>query len=717
MARPAAIRRLAQRAGILPGFVDVAGKRRTPSDATRVALLAAMGLDASTEAAARRTLETLDRAARDEWLAPVRVVRPVHRGGARVAVRAPDGHRGPVSYHLELEREDGRRLRAEGRLRGSRGRWVIVRLPEDPGPGHHVVRLTLDADGGTRVAEQVLIVTPGACPAVREVVGRRGLFGVWANLYAVRSARNWGAGDLSDLGALVHWAGSVGAAFVGINPLHALRNTPPAVSPYSPVSRLFRNPLYLDITAVPEFPACAEAAALVGAPSHRAAVAALRAGTAIDYAQVMALKRPVLEALYREFAARGHGSTEPRAVAHARFLASGGELLADFATFLALDEHFAATTGARDWREWPTAYRRPRGAAAAAFRRDHPDAIGFHCWVQFELDRQLGAAASAARLRIGLYGDLAVGSDPAGFDPWRFADVFVAGAHIGAPPDDYAPRGQDWGLPPLNPLRLAASGYAYWRALLRHTVAHHGAVRIDHVMGLFRQYWVPEGRPASDGAYVRFPAEDLLGILALETARRGVVVIGEDLGTVPRGLPAILRRWGILSSRVLYFERDRRGAFRPASRYSGRALVTVHTHDHIPLAGFWQGRDFTLRHELGLLSDRGLATALERRGRDRAALLRRLRAERLIGRGQAPEGPALATAVHGFLARAPAPLVAASLDDLTGETDPINLPDVDPARFASWSRRQRVPIDALPHDPGVNLVVGALAARRVPQRR
>jgi 4-alpha-glucanotransferase len=338
--------------------------------------------------------------------------------------------------------------------------------------------------------------------------------------------------------------------------------------------------------------------------------------------------------------------------------------------------------------------------------------VDFHCYVQFELDRQLGAVAEEADgLGLGLLGDLALGSAPDGADTWMFPELFVEGARLGAPPDDYSATGQEWGLPPIDPLRLAADGYRYWTLLLRHALQHMGALRLDHVMGLFRQFWIPRGRPAADGAYVRFPAEELLGILALESERRGAVIIGEDLGTVPPGLPARLARRGVLSTRVLYFQRGRTG-FRPAARYSPRALVTATTHDHPPLAAFWTGRDLELRHAAGALSAVELAEAQRTREGERRSLLRRLQREGHWAPGRPLNDTfAVVGAVHRFLARTPAPLLGVMLDDLTGETDPVNLPGVGQDRYANWSRRSRISLDTLRESPAG---IAALRAARRP---
>jgi 4-alpha-glucanotransferase len=676
-------------------------------------VLEAMSIDARTEGAARHALAELERRKKARLLAVTRVM--PESDARSVNLQLPAGRGGSVRWQIEVTEEAGRVTLVEGS--GGRGRdgGVSARLPVRLAPGYHRIRASLSVGSTERVGEQRLIVVPPTCHQVAEALKERSAFGVIANLYAVRSARNWGAGDLSDLAALAAWVGHMGGAFVGLNPLHALRNRGWGVSPYSPVSRLFRNVLYLDVTAIPEFAESATARALSSTSEGRSALSRLRHADRVPYETVTALKWRVVRELFPAFAERHAGGQSKRGRAYHAYLESQGSALEDFATFLALEQHFAAA-GRASWREWPPAYRHPRSAAVAAFRSEHRDAVRMHTFVQFELDRQLVAAARRGRqagLAIGLYQDLAVGTDRTGSDPWAFPGLFAEGASVGAPPDDYAAGGQDWGLPPADPARLAADGLDYWTRLLRSAFAHSGALRIDHAMGLVRQFWIPRGRSATEGCYVRYPAADLLGVLALESRRHRAVVIGEDLGTVPPGFASVLARWGILSSRVLYFERDGQGAFRPPSRYSARALVTATTHDHPPLAGFRHGRDLVLRRTAGQIAD---DTELERARAARAATVTAL--ERALRRaGSLGSSPSHTTdgefvaAVHAFLSRTPAPLVGVYLDDLMGETEPVNLPEVAPDRYPIWSQRPRLTLERLRRDAGVARTLEGLRSR------
>lgn len=708
MARPSSLRALAERRSIVAQYEDVRGTAHRIDDATCVALLAAMGVDASTERAAREALAELDAEERARLLPAATVVEQRRRGRPEVVVHLPE-QSGVVRWEAELEREDGERFERSGRG-VARGGRLRLRLPWAPGLGYHRLHLQL----GGREGDTRLIVVPSTCWTVREALGRRRVFGLWANLYALRSDANWGIGDLGDLRELGRWAAESGAAFVGINPLHALWNRGHDVSPYSPVSRLYRNPVYLDVPALPELARAPDTAASLTSPELRCALRELRETDAVDYERVWAVKRSVLQRLRAELVASGD-PLAPDEQAYRRYLAEQGDALRDFATFLVLDAHHTRDGHPIWWREWPEPYRRPDSPEVAEFRRAHAAEIDFHCWCQFALDRQLGEVQAACRragMPIGLYQDLAVGSSAGGANAWVYQALFVSGATVGAPPDAYSASGQDWGLPPIDPHRLAASGFEYWIRLLRAAMSHAGALRMDHAMGMRRLFWVPAGRSARAGAYVEYPERELLGILALESRRHQALVVAEDLGTVPRGFPATLARRGILSSRVLYFERDRRGRFRPATAYSDRALVTTTTHDHAPVPAYWEGRDLELRHSLGLLGARELARARRERVQERSALLARLRADGLLARGAEPESPAAVTAlVHRMLARTPAPLLGLSVDDLAGETRPVNVPGVGPDRYPSWTRKQRLSIEELQRDPDAREAVRAASAR------
>ena len=708
-----ALRELADRVGIIAEYTDQTGhEQRRTSDATRVALLAVMGLDASSEAAARRTLEELDARERARLLAPARVVEAGARELGEVLVPGGEDWPGSVNWTIELRSEDGTVRRKQGRANRRRDGRFCFDLPSGIDVGYHSLRLTVGIRGSERAAEQRLIVVPPSCPRADAKLRRQRVYGLTANLYTVRSERNWGVGDLTDLADLVSWCGELGAAFVGINPLHALRNEGGDISPYSPVSRLYRNTLYIDVDAVPELAHSPEAREIMASGAFLRDRERLRRAARLDYHVVAELKRAVLERLHRTFRARAAADpSDKRARGYRAFLEREGELLRHFATFSAIEESLATASGRpASWREWPEELRDPRSDAVARFRDEHAEAVDLHQWLQFEMDCQLAGIAKRAGksgLPIGLYQDLAIGTSPDGSDVWMFPGLFLDGASVGAPPDPYSAEGQNWGLPPIDPRALLDDRYEYWVRLVRSALRHSGALRMDHVMGLFRQFWIPAGRSGRDGAYVRFPERDLLGILALEATRAGALVVGEDLGTVPEEVPPALEKWGLLSSKVLYFERAKDGSFQPSASYARDSLATANTHDMPTIAGLWSGRDVELRRAVGLIGGREVAQAERERTKEKARLLERLAAEGILDEGYEPEVGELRDAVHAFLRRTASWLVGISLDDIMLEKEPVNVPGVGPEKFPSWTRRLGISLEQLRRQPGVRRALGA----------
>ncbi|MDB4879247.1 MAG: 4-alpha-glucanotransferase [Gemmatimonadetes bacterium] len=692
------LRRLADRMGIQPSYLDQTGEKlRMTSDATREALLSAMGFRVHTEEETAEELRTLRRAKRREWLEPVRVVRQRSRSLSRVRVRVPATRASAVGWTLTLRTEEGMEQQWTGTVDGGPSRRATLTLPVVPPLGYHELHVEFSTGARRRRAIQRLIVVPSQATAPEaRLRGRRG-FGITANLYSVRSARNWGAGDLGDLGVLAQWVAHEGGTFVGVNPLHVLRNAGYDVSPYSPISRLFRNVIYLRADDVPEMAHLPELRAHIESGDFQAELRELREAATVDYERVMALRTPVLEALHGAFVSHEVARGTRRARAYAAYLEREDPQLTGYATFMAIAEQEGP-----DARQWPAELRDARSPSVAAFRDANRDRVDYHRWIQFELDRQLGdAAIEAARegLTLGLYQDLAVGSAPSGSDVWANPELFVQGATVGAPPDMYSDEGQNWGLPAINPHVLRASGYEYWTRLLRASFRHAGALRIDHALGLFRMFWVPLGESARAGAYVTSFSEELFGILALESVRHGALVVGEDLGTVPPEVPKVLARWGVLGSKVAVFERDfHSGRFASASAYPRLSLATVNTHDLPPLAGWMNARDIELRGELGDLADPAQRRTMhEGRMSDRGALVQSLVDARLLGDDAhhrlTPQQ--LVAAIHAFIRRTPAALVGLSLDDLAFESEPVNIPGVWQDRYASWSRRMRMTLEEL----------------------
>jgi 4-alpha-glucanotransferase len=494
-------------------------------------------------------------------------------------------------------------------------------LPRDVPFGYH--RLATDA------GDQLLITGPGRC----QLADGLRAWGWSVQLYAARSAQSWGIGDLADLQRLAAWSAGLGAGMLIVNPLHAPAPVLPVQpSPYFPSSRRFRNPLYLRVEAVPG------AETLDRLPELAAAGRDLNRERLLDRDAAFRLKSEALEAIWR--------SAPPMDGLDA-FRAEQGSGLREWATYAVVAERHGAA-----WSRWPEELRRPSSAAVARFAVDHADRIAYHEWLQWLLDRQLAAAGSV----LPLVQDMPIGVDRDGADAWAWQDSMALGANIGAPPDIFNQAGQDWGLPPFIPHRLRLAGYEPFIQTLRASLRHAGGLRIDHAMGLFRLWWLPLGEGPADGAYVRYPSDELLEILALESSRAGAMIVGEDLGTVEAGMRRELARRRILSYRLAYFEQG------PPSGYPRAALAAVTTHDLPTIAGTWLGSDLELQREAGREQDRKGLRVLRRR------------------LARAADVPPTATlqhvvlAVHRALAASPAMVVSATLEDALLVEERPNLP-------------------------------------------
>jgi 4-alpha-glucanotransferase len=489
-------------------------------------------------------------------------------------------------------------------------------------------------------------------------------------LYGVRSARNWGIGDFTDLEGLIDLAAQLGAGGIGLNPLHALFDDRPGdCSPYSPNSRLFLNALYVDVEKLPEFQLDAET---------RGALAPLRAGEVVDYVAVAGLKWRALRAAFAAFKAN---ASPERLRDFDTFRAARAPLLSRFACFEVLRHKFG-----KPWWEWPEPWRRPDDAGCAAFRNgeDGPE-VEFVEFVQWTADRQLGAAADRARragMKVGLYLDVAVGVQADGFDAWNEQAAISRHLGVGAPPDPLNLAGQSWGLAGFNAAGLELESFAPYRDMLRASMRHAGAIRLDHVLGLKRLYLVPNGFSAADGVYVQMPFEALLAVTAQESIAHRCVVIGEDLGTVPEGFREQMADWGIWSYLVMMFERDDRGAFRGLDHYSANALVTFNTHDLSTYAGWRSFGDLKTKRALGLdpgESDDARWHAL--------AMLDDVLRHHGVDRNDV-------FSVMKFLAQTRSRLLAVSLEDLLGVVDQPNIPGTV-NEHPNWRRRLPVPIEAM----------------------
>lgn len=591
------------------------------------------------------------------------------------------------------------------------GRGPAADLPATLAAGYYRLR--------AHDVERTVLVAPAQCWLPQGLREGARWWGITVQMYALRSERSWGIGDFSDLGLCTATAAAQGAAFIGVSPLHALRpGEPEAASPYSPSSRLALNVLHIDVTAVPEFLHCTDTQALCAEPAFRARLAEARRSATVDYAAVAALKQAALASLWRTFRRTAWAGDGARGAAFDRFRTAHDTTLGMHARFEAIQWTLqAGDPSVWGWPAWPEALRDAHGGAVQAFVQQHADAVDYRLWLQWLAHDQLAQAAARARalMPIGLYCDLAVGAADGGTDTWVAPALYARGMNVGAPPDPLSMQGQDWGLPPVNPVALAAARFQPLRQLLAAVMRPAGALRMDHVMALMRLFWTsPDG-----GTYVRYPLDALLAVLAIESHRHRCMVVGEDLGNVEPRMREAMAAQALLSYKPLIFERMEDGAFRPPAQWPVSALAVVSTHDLPTLAGYWAGDDIAVQQSLGWLDGEAHVRALLARAHDRTHLLAALDAEGLLPEDMtldaqsAPEmTPPLAAAVHGLLARTPCMLVGVQLEDLTGQRAQPNVPGTTDDRHPNWRRRMEVPLEQLAGHPFFAAITAGVRAQR-----
>lgn len=658
-----ALRDAAERNGVQQDFWDIFGRRHFTDPETNRAILTALGLDCTSEQNLRASLAQREAAERSRLLPAVMVV----------SENAPLRLRG--DFDLEIVTEEGQ----THRVRIDNG---IANPPLKLPLGYHEAR----ADG----CSMRLIVTPDRA----YLPGSGKLAGLGVTLYGLRSRHNWGIGDFRDLCDLIGWAATIlHVDFVALNPLHAIHNRRPFnTSPYLPNSIFYRNFLYLDVEGVRGYELIRQE---FDDAATRELIERLRASPTVEYEQVAALKRRALERIFE---------SNPPGPECAAWIAAEGDLLRLYATYCALDEYLHEQNPALwIWPDWPEKYRDPDSPAVKQFAAEHEREILFHGWLQWNVDLQVARAqqyAEKAGMSVGLYHDLALATDRCGSDLWAHRKFYVNGCGVGSPPDDFSPTGQDWSFPPPDSHQHRADGYRLYTESIRKTLRRGGALRIDHVMRLFRLYWIPSGHDAAHGAYVRDHADDLVRILALESVRSKVVIIGEDLGTVEPEVREILADFGILSYRLLYFERFD-GLFKTPDQYPEKALATSTTHDLPTIAGFWTGADIDARLKAGTIDRAAYDAQHADRSRDKQRLLDALFAARLLPasyESSADRIPELTGELHyaiiGFLARTPSLLWVVNQEDMTKETAQQNLPGTT-AEYPNWSRKMRWSIEDL----------------------
>ncbi len=654
--------------GIEPEYIDIWGKVHATPDPVARAILRTLGVDPVEGAVEKR------RAA--EWARPLDATLVVREDADSIRLRVPVSRAG-ASVKFEFEWENGAiehhwfwlpELREMERASFEGREFVAKRVPlAQLRLGYHRIRALWVKEPDLELfCESRFIV----CPR-RALAPERRMAGVALSLYGLRSNRNWGCGDFTDLDAVIEALEPAGVEFIALNPLHAIPNRQPYnTSPYLPQCSLYRNFIYLDVE---------RAAASVGHPAASPAdprePEALRAAEFVEYERVAALKLGALRQIFENFG----GSPEFQ-----KFISEEGALLDDFAVYCALD----AEMHRRDaqvwlWKDWPEEYRDARSPAVEQFAKEHERDVLFYKFLQWQIDVQLAQVqehALARGMRVGLYHDLALATDRWGADLWANGRFYARGCRVGSPPDDFSPKGQDWSFPPPNREAHREDGYGLFTQLIRKTARHGGALRIDHVMRFFRLWWIPDEFAATDGAYVLDYAADLMGILALESVRGGFLVIGEDLGTVTGEVRAALSQNEILSYRVLWFERHPDGSYKKPGEYPERAAATTSTHDLPTLAGFFKFRDIEARRAAGLIDEAGYQQQMEERRREIERLKQALREAGF-------ENDAL-----GFLLSTPCRLAIVNQEDLTGETEQQNLPG-STWQHPNWRRKMKVAVE------------------------
>ena len=562
-------------------------------------------------------------------------------------------------------------------------------MPPQPAGRH---RISLD---NRPEIECRLTVSPGRCYLPEALRSGGKSTGIAAQLYSLRRAGDQGIGDFTTLSEFAGMAGRAGFATVGLNPLHALfQSDRERASPYYPSDRRFVDPIYIDVSVLPSLlgRGCCPAALA----KHDYRFAALSSRSHVDYAAVWALKREILDAAFADFEdleTQAPGADLSRDFD--AFVARGGASLFNFACFQAISE----TRRGEPWTAWPEGLSKRDPAALKAFAQENAWLVRFHLFLQWLCERQLAGADARGRksgLSLGFYRDLAVGAAPDGAECWANADQLMRSCSVGAPPDPFSEAGQNWGLQPPNPVAWQRSAYASFNELAAANMRYAGALRIDHAMVLTRLFVIPNGAKALEGAYLSYPAHDLIGQLALESQRARCLVVGEDLGNVPRGFREKMDAADILSYRVFWFER-RGEEFTSPSAYPRKSLACLSTHDLPTLAGWWQGEDIREKEALGTLSAEEAVAASEARAADKQALLRLLGREHLsatTGLNGAVD-PSVAAAAHRLLGRASSLISVAQIDDLVGELTAVNLPGTDHER-PNWRRRLDGTIKDLP---------------------
>ena len=716
-----ALKQVAEMARIADSYVSAWGDEAKVEDATIRHLLASLGYDVTND---ETLLQSAEKKHKKDVLEPVLVI----RDGEPVEVALNLGASARESeFSWQLATEQGEVL--EGYLQSQivrderkEGGPLVFALPSDLPWGYH--QLTVTRKRRKSPYQMTLIVTPKACFKQDQIESGKKMWGPSVQLYTLRTQHNWGMGDFGDLKQLVADIASRGGDFVGLNPIHSLfPANPEGASPYSPSSRRWLNILYIDVSSVPEFSLSIEAQQKVGSAEFQQRLQKARDSHWVNYTEVSELKMSVLPLLFDEFKKRHLDKNSERAQAFLAFVEQGGESLLHQAAFDALHANLhAQDSDVWGWPVFPEELRKFENAAVQKFIEKNQDLVHLYMYLQWVADSQIKEAQALAEekgMSVGLYRDLAVGVADSGAETWADNGNLVLDASIGAPPDILGPLGQNWGLPPLNPQVLKATSYEAYIQLLRANMKHCGALRIDHVLGLLRLWWIPKGENATKGAYIYYPVEDMLAILALESHRHQCSVIGEDLGTVPDEIVEILRDAGVHSYKVFFFETSEDdGGFISPAHYAEQSMSALCTHDMPTLRGFWHCDDLKMGKELGLYPDEEqLQKLFAGRLECKQGIL-----DSVAWHGYLPEGVGrdaqyvpmdsyLAEALQLHVAAGSSTLLSVQLEDWLEMDQPVNIPGtVD--EYPNWRRKLSMNLDQLFAQEGVNRIAHKLTETR-----
>ncbi|ELR65529.1 4-alpha-glucanotransferase [Photobacterium marinum] len=695
------LKQVADMVGLADSYVSAWGDEAKVSDETLRRLLAALGYDTKSD---ETLLESATKKHRPDVLAPVQVVRtgePMH-----IAMNLGQSARiSDFSWHLETEQGEVMEGWLQSQLikdERAEGGALVFALPDDLPWGYH--KLQVFRKRRKSPFEMTLIVTPQSCYKQNELLEGKKVWGTSVQLYSIRTNHNWGIGDFGDLKQLVADVAARGGDFVGLNPIHSLfPANPEGASPYSPSSRRWLNLMYIDVSSVCEFAQCDEAQQLVGSQEFQQRLAEARNSNWVNYSEVSCLKMAVLPLLFETFCERHLDQKTARAQKFLQFVEDGGESLLHQAAFDALHAELKKEDDSVwGWPVFPEEYRHFDNSAVQTFIKKNYKKVQLFMYLQWLADTQLAEVhelADEKGMVMGLYRDLAVGVCDSGAETWADHGALCQDVSVGAPPDILGPLGQNWGLPPLNPQVLQETAYDPYIQLLRANMRNCGALRIDHVLGLLRLWWIPKGEGAKDGAYMYYPVEDMMSILALESHRHNCTVIGEDLGTVPDEIVDKLATAGIHSYKVFFFETAEDGGFYSPTHYPDQSMSALCTHDMPTLRGFWHCDDLKMGEELGLYPDQEqLAGLFDGRAESKQKIL-----DSLAWHGYLPEGVGrdaayvpmdsyLSEGMQLHLASGSSALLSLQLEDWLEMDKPVNIPGtVD--EYPNWRRKLSTTLD------------------------